>query len=271
MGKKYLTPFGQRFFGFLAAGIFLNGGAGIYKHAETVEKEHTKSVIDAIDIFEDNIDNNNIEQLKIIEPKNAQGNYNSYVFDPKQTLQKLAIATPIFYKYNNKLNFFKSDEEKKEYDNAMKTIFDLNIEFVEIENRAIKEEIAPELNVSADDIKILYELASLQDDGTVTISVNNQNVHYQLSNELSNKITQYKKHILLTQGIDYANLDISKKEYIVSQILDNISSSREYLIDYLVENDIKFEDSTIEVVSANSKTTESDEKNKESNDIENER
>lgn len=273
MGKKHLTPFGERFLSFVAASIFLNGGAGLYKNTVKAEKEHTKNVVDSIEVFEYNLDKNNVEQLEITKPKNDQGKYTSYTFDPKQTLQKLEKATPIFYKYNNKLKLLKSEEEKKEYDDAMRTIFDLNIEFVEIENRAIKEEIAPELNVSADDIKILYELADLKDDGCITISVNNQNTHYKLSNELNNKITQYKKHILLTQGVDYDSLDNSKKEDIVSQILNNISSSREYLINYLVENDIKLDDSELEVVPADSDTSKSVSTKKENKsvDIENER
>lgn len=273
MDKKHLTPFGERFLSFLAAGIFLNGGASIYKNTVEAEKEHTKSVVDSIGVFENNLDKSNVEQLEIIKPRNDQGKYVSYAFDPKQTLQKLEKAVPIFYKYNNKLKFFKSEEEKKEYDDAMRTIFDLNIEFVEIENRAIKEEIAPELNVSTDDIQILYELSSLNDDGYINIFVNNQNTHYTLSNELSNKITQYKKHILLTQGVDYDTLEISQKQDIVNQILDNISSSREYLINYLVENDIKLDDSKLEVVSADcdsSKST-STEKDNKSVDIETER
>ena len=263
MKKMNLTPFGKRFLSFLAAGIFLNGGASIYKHTIGAQEENTKRVVDTIEIFNNNLDKNKVEQLEITQPRNSQGRYTSYTFNPKQTLQKLSAFTPIFYEYKTKINLFMTDEEKKEYDNTMRTIFDLNIEFVEIENRAIKEEIAPELNVPADDINILYELSNLSDSGYVTLSVDNQYTHYKLSNELNNKITQYKKHILLTQGIDYDSLSTSEKEDIVSQVLNNISSSREYLIDYLVKNDIQFDNSELEVVSANSSTTKSTSSKKE--------
>lgn len=270
MGKKHLSPFGNRFLSFLAAGIFLNGGTSLYKHTIGAEKEKMENIRVSIDNLEENLDSKNVDQLEIINPKNSQGQYTSYTFDPHQTLQKLSQATPIFYKYNNKINLFMSEEEKKEYDDAMKTIFDLNIEFVEIENRAIKEEIAPELNVSVDDINILYELANLGDDGSVTIFIDDHRTNYKLSNELKNKITQYKKHILLTQGIDYDKLDISKKEDIVNQILNNISSSREYLIDYLVENDIRFDNSELEVVPADSNTNNSESSKKENKSVDEE-
>ena len=249
MGKKHLTPFGKKFFSFLAAGTFFGSSAALVHNENKKIENNTNTVIESLEDYKTSFNDN--PTFQIIEPRDSSGKHHSHNFDFMEVISQLEKSIPIFYKYNSSLHLIKTAEQKTEYEKAMKTIYDLNISFVEIENMKIKEEIAPELNVSPEQLDILYELNNRYDVGRVSISVNGDSKSYTLSNELEEKIKKYKKNILLTQGISFNSLNSIEKQDVVTKILNNISSSRNDIIEYCKNNNIKIENKNISTVPDN--------------------
>ena len=230
MKKIRLSPFGKKLFSFLAAGTFLGSSATFIHHEKKEIENNSNSVIESLDSYKDSFDDETF--IKVSEPKDSTGHNPYYYIDGMQVISLLEESAPIFYKYNSSLHLIKTPEQKQEFEKAMHTIYSLNIDFIEIENMKIKEIIAPELNISSDKLTILYELSNRYDQGRVSFSVEGDPRTYHLSDELEDKIEQYKKNILLTQGINYNSLSSFEKQDIVGKILDNISSSRNDIIEY---------------------------------------
>ena len=257
MGNKRLKPFYKRLFSFLAAGTFLGGGAIAVNNEKKNINERTESVVNTLETYKICFDKNN--KFEITLPRDSSGEHHKENFDFKELVSQLESSVPIFYKYNSPIHFIKSDEEKKEYDNAMRAIYNSNIKFVELQNMKIKEEIAFPLQINPDKIDILYELSNVSSNGSVFISINGNSSYYELSDDLEDKIKSYKKAILITQGKNFDSLATYQKEDAVKEILNNISLSRKDIIDYCVNNNVQINDKTIAMVPDGSQNVNSEE------------
>ena len=208
-----------------AATVFL-AGASIAKASKQSTEEIINSSSQATNNYMDSVATTNNNLTATV--RRNDGSKIEYPFNPHDILQNLNEAIKIYkplaerYKYTRLL----SPSEKKDFEDAMDTILQSNVKFIEIQTQDIKIQIANALRdtlkivITPNDIDITYndtsKKVSMEIDG---IPVEN------IGPEFENLISEYKQYILTTEFNDWKNYDLDGKMRITDEVIKNICDS----------------------------------------------